>query len=77
MILEQNWPKTAKSLWHCSFKLKGLWASVTLCDLNSLWRLSEVPLMDGTELYIFFSLTDSLESLEADPVFGIVSIQSG
>ena len=32
--------------------------------------------MYGTEAYIFFSLTDSSESLEADPVFGIVSIQS-
>ena len=22
MILSQNWPKTAKSSWHCSFKIK-------------------------------------------------------
>ena len=36
-----------------------------------------MPLMYGAEVYIFFSLTDSSESLETDPVFGIVSIQSG
>ena len=36
-----------------------------------------MPLLDGTEVYILFSLTDSSESLKADPVFGIVSIQSG
>ena len=54
-----------------------MWIRVTLCDLNALWRRSEVPLMYGTEAYILFLLTDSSENLETDPVFGIVSIQSG
>ena len=39
-----------------------------------------MPLMYGTETHTLFSLTDSSESLEVDPVlsaFGIVSIQSG
>ena len=58
-------------------ELKGLWTSVTSSDLNALWRRSEVPLMYGAEPYILFSLTDSSETLETDPVFGIVSIQSG
>ena len=34
-------------------------------------------MMYGTEAYILFSLANSSESLDADPVFGIVSIQSG
>ena len=47
------------------------------CDLNALWRRSEVPLMYGTEAQILLSLTDSSETLETDAVFGSVSIQSG
>ena len=33
--------------------------------------------MYGTEAYILFSLTGSSDSLEPDPVLGIVNIQSG
>ena len=50
---------------------------MTSGDLNALCRRSEVALMYDTDAYILFSLTDSSDTLETDPVFGIVSIQSG
>ena len=53
----------------------GLWTSLTSRDLNDLWVRSELPLMYGTEEY--FLVNSSSESVEADPVFGIISIQSG
>ena len=49
-------------------------ASANAC---TLLKRSEVPLMYSTEAYILFSLADSSETLETDPVFGIVSIQLG
>ena len=39
--------------------------------------VSKVPLIYGSEAYVLFSLADCLDSLIPDPVFGIVSIQSG
>ena len=63
---------------YCDLKkLKGLWTSVTSSDLNAVWRSFKMPLIYGTETYILFSSTDSSEPLKADPVFTIVSIQSG
>ena len=61
IICELNWIVFMAILKHfrvkmrlaflcCDLKaLKGLWTSVTSCDLNALWRRSEVPLMYGTE----------------------------
>ena len=66
----------AKEVYYDLRELKGLWMSVTLCDLNALCKSPELPLMYGIEADILFSLRDSLNSHTPDPAFGIVSIQS-
>ena len=66
----------AKEVYYDLRELKGLWMSVTLCDLNALCKSPELPLMYGIEADILFPLRDSLNSPTPDPAFGIVSIQS-
>jgi len=56
---------------NCDLReLKGLWTSVTSCDLNALCRRSEMLSMYGTVAYIysllvagFFGLSDMPDSV--------------
>ena len=56
MILAQNWPKTAKSSWHCSFKMatKTMIRSIQVAKSNSLFELvfDRPPKLDSV-LHIF------------------------
>ena len=40
MILAQNWPKTAKSSWHCSFNVKQIISNfIFTAPFNNMWTL--------------------------------------